>query len=123
MVKAIESEDVKVELADDVITADVITGDVITEEVVTEAASAEEVIAIETIPNDVISTDYVIPGEAVIQMEAVKMECDDALDQPSTSKSNFIQSEASKSDDQTETFFIGANELGLDVMYTTTSRL
>ena len=101
------------ELADDVIT-----GDVISEEVVTETAMAEEVMAIETIPNDVISSDV-----TEIQMEAVKMECDDALDQPSTSKSNFIQSEASKSDDQTETFFIGANELGLDVMYTTTSRL
>ena len=83
----------------------------------------EEIVAIETIPNDVISSDDVIPGEvAVIQMEAVKMECDDALDQPSTSKSNFIQSEASKSDDQTETFFIGANELGLDVIQSNTSR-
>ena len=117
MVKAIESEDVKVELADDVITADVITGDVITEEVVTETAMAEEVMAIETIPNDVISSDV-----TVNQMEAVKMECDDALDQPSTSKSNFIQSEASKSDDQTETFFIGANEPGLDDMQSNTSR-
>ena len=66
----------------------VITGDVISEEVVTEAASAEEVMAIETIPNGVISSDDVISSDVTVnQMEAVKMECDDALDQPSTSNS------------------------------------
>ena len=84
---------------------------------------AEEVMAIESIPNDDISSDDILSSDVTVnQMEAVKMECDDALDQPSTSKPNFIQSETSKSDDQTETFFIGANEIGLDVMYTNTSR-
>ena len=70
----------------------------------------DDVMAIETIPNDVISSDV-----TEIQVESVKMECDDAIDQPSTSKPDFIQSEAPKTDDQTETFFIGANALGLDL--------
>ena len=111
MVKAIESyesDDVKVELTDDAITDGVITDDVISKEV----AMADEVMAIETIPNDLITSDA-----PEIQIEAVKMECDEAIDQPSTSKQDFIQSEASKSDDQIETFFIGANTLGLDSMH------
>ena len=73
---------------------------------------ADEVMAIETIPNDLITSDA-----PEIQIEAVKMECDEAIDQPSTSKQDFIQSEASKSDDQIETFFIGANALGLDSIH------
>ena len=77
----------------------------------------DDVMAIETIPNEVISSDV-----TEIQVEAVKMECDDAIDQPSTSKPDFIQSEAQKTDDQTETFFIGANTLGLDFMNSITSR-
>ena len=48
-----------------------------------------------------------------IQVEAVKMEYDDAIGQPSTSTA-LIQSEASKLDDQSETFFIGSNESGKD---------
>ena len=69
---------------------------------------ADDVLPIETIPNDVGSDDV-----TEIQIETVKMEYDDAIDQPSTSAA-LIQSESSKPDDQSETFFISANESGLD---------
>ena len=70
---------------------------------------ADDVLPIETIPNDVVSDDV-----TEIQIETVKMEYDDAIDQPTTSAA-LIQSESSKPDDQSETFFIGGNESGLDL--------
>ena len=92
-IESCQSDDVKVEITSDVI--------------------ADDVMPIETISNDVTSETVISNDVTEIQVEAVKMEYDDAIGQPSTSTA-LIQSEASKLDDQTETFFIGSNESGKD---------